>query len=186
MKAWTHFLRGFVLKIFYPLLMLAGAFLKSRRSQFQAYIVKLNNCLVMRDTAEVNKILLLLPHCIQNSKCDVRLTFDVFKCRRCGNCKIKDLIELAEAYKISIAIATGGTIARKVVKEVKPDAIVAVACERDLSSGIVDTYPLPVIGILNERPFGPCIDTTVSLQKVEDALKWFINHKIRDRKQLKF
>ncbi|ACI21019.1 MULTISPECIES: DUF116 domain-containing protein [Thermodesulfovibrio] len=176
MKAWTHFLRGFILKILYPVLMLAGAFLKSKKPEFQAYIVKLNNLLVMRDNANVKKILLLLPHCIQNSKCDVRLTFDVFKCRRCGNCKIKNLIEIAETYNISIAIATGGTIARKVVKEVRPDAIIAVACERDLSSGIVDTYPIPVIGILNERPFGPCIDTTVSLQKIEDALKWFINH----------
>lgn len=176
MKAWTHFLRGFILKILYPVLMLAGAFFKSKKPEFQAYIVKLNNLLVTRDNTNVKKILLLLPHCIQNSKCDVRLTFDVFKCRRCGNCKIKDLIEIAETYNISIAIATGGTIARKVVKELRPDAIIAVACERDLSSGIVDTYPIPVIGILNERPFGPCIDTTVSLQKVEDAIKWFINH----------
>lgn len=177
MKVWTHFLRGFVLKILYPVLMLAGAFLKSKKAQFQAYIVKLNNLLVMRDSVNPEKILLLLPHCIQNSKCDVRLTFDVYKCRRCGSCKIKDLIELAEAYNVSIAIATGGTIARKVVKEIRPDAIVAVACERDLSSGIVDTYPIPVIGILNERPFGPCIDTTVNLNLVEDAIKWFINHR---------
>lgn len=177
MKVWTHFLRGFVLKILYPVLMLAGAFLKSKKAQFQAYLVKLNNLLVMRDSVNPEKILLLLPHCIQNSKCDVRLTFDVYKCRRCGRCKIKDLIELAEAYNVSIAIATGGTIARKVVKEIRPDAIVAVACERDLSSGIVDTYPIPVIGILNERPFGPCIDTTVNLNLVEDAIKWFINHR---------
>jgi Uncharacterized conserved protein len=109
--------------------------LKTKKTDFQAYIVTLNNLIVMRDNINVNKILVLLPHCIQNSKCDVRLTFDVFKCRRCGQCKIKDLIELAEKYGVSIAIATGGTIARKVVKEVKPDAIVAVACERDLSSG---------------------------------------------------
>ncbi|MEN2994418.1 MAG: DUF116 domain-containing protein [Thermodesulfovibrio sp.] len=176
MKVKTHFLRGFILKVVYPVLMLVGAFFKSKKQEFQAYIVKLNNILVMRNSINVKKILLLLPHCIQNSKCDIRLTFDVFKCRRCGKCKIKDLIEIAENYNISIAIATGGTIARKVVKEVKPDAIIAVACERDLSSGIVDTYPTPVIGILNERPFGPCIDTTVSLKQIEDALKWFINH----------
>ncbi|GAB5047525.1 DUF116 domain-containing protein [Thermodesulfovibrio sp. TK110] len=176
MKEWIHFLRGFVLKVLYPVLMLVGAFLKSKKAEFQAYIVKLNNLLVMHDSVNPKKILLLLPHCIQNSKCDVRLTFDVYKCRRCGNCKVKDLIELADTYNISIAIATGGTIARKVVKEIRPDAIVAVACERDLSSGIVDTYPIPVIGILNERPFGPCIDTTVNLKKVEEAIKWFINH----------
>lgn len=175
MKVWIRFVRGFVLKILYPMLMLAGAFLKSKKAQFQAYIVRLNNHLVMRDSVKPEKILLLLPHCIQNSKCDVRLTFDVYKCRRCGNCRIKDLIELAETHHVSISIATGGTIARKVVKEIRPDAIVAVACERDLSSGIVDTYPIPVLGILNERPFGPCIDTTVNLNKVEDAIKWFIN-----------
>lgn len=174
MKAWTHFLRGIVLKILYPILMLVGAFSKSRKAAFQAYIVRLNNSLVMRIPLKVEKILLLLPHCIQNSECDVRLTFNVFKCKRCGKCKIKDLIEFAEKNKVSIAIATGGTIARKVVKETKPDAIVAVACERDLSSGIVDTYPIPVIGILNERPFGPCINTTVSLQKVEEAINWLI------------
>lgn len=181
MKVWTYFIRGTVLKVLYPLLMLFGAFLKSKRTQFQAYIIKLNNLLVMRNSIKLKRILLLLPHCIQNSKCDVRLTFDVYKCRRCGSCKIKDLIEFTENYSISIAIATGGTIARKVVKELRPDAIVAVACERDLSSGIVDTFPIAVIGILNERPFGPCIDTTVSLQKVEDAIKWFINH--QDTKQ---
>lgn len=177
MKVRIPFLRALVLKILYPLLMLAGAFIKSKRADFQAYIVKLNNSLVMQNSVKVEKILLLLPHCIQNSQCEVRLTFDVFKCKRCGRCKIKDLIEIAEQSKVSIAIATGGSIARKVVKEVRPDAIVAVACERDLSSGIVDTYPIPVLGVLNERPYGPCIDTTVNLNKVKDALHWFINQK---------
>jgi len=57
------------------------------------------------------------------------------------------------------------------VKDVKPEAIVAVACERDLSSGIVDTYPLPVLGIPNERPFGPCLNTQVDLEKVKDAIR---------------
>ncbi|MCX8034425.1 MAG: DUF116 domain-containing protein [Thermodesulfovibrio sp.] len=183
MKAWTTFLRGFILKVYYPILMLLGAFLRGKRTYFQAYIVRLNNSLVMQNSYKITKILLLLPHCIQNSKCDVRLTFDVFKCKRCGMCKIKDLIELAENNGIAISIATGGTIARKVVKEEKPDAIIAVACERDLSSGIVDTYPIPVLGILNERPHGPCIDTTVSLENVRHALQWFMKNSHQDKKQ---
>jgi hypothetical protein len=182
MRAWSIFLRAFVLKIYYPLLMLIGAFLKSKKAIFQSHIVNVNNFLVKHLNYKINKILLLLPHCLQNSKCDVRLTFDVFKCKRCGQCKIKDLIELAEQYEVAISIATGGTIARKVVKEIRPDAIIAVACERDLSSGIVDTYPIPVIGILNQRPFGPCIDTKLNLKEVEDAIKWFMNSKIQEKK----
>lgn len=179
MKDWTDFLRGVVLKVYYPLLMLLGAFMKGKKSRFQTHIIRLNNALVRRNSHSAKKILLLLPHCIQNSKCDIRLTFDLFKCKRCGQCKVRDLIELAERNEISISLATGGTIARKVVKEIRPDAIVAVACERDLSSGIVDTYPIPVIGIENQRPFGPCIDTTVDLEKVRDAVEWFL----RDRAQ---
>ncbi|MEN2985213.1 MAG: DUF116 domain-containing protein [Thermodesulfovibrionaceae bacterium] len=181
MKVWTHFLRGFTLKVIYPLFMLLGAFIKSKKADFQAYVVKLNNSLVKKGNFTVRKILLLLPHCIQNSKCDIRLTFDIFKCRRCGQCKIKDLIDITEKSNVSVAIATGGTIARKVVKEIKPDAIVAVACERDLSSGIVDTYPIPVIGILNQRPYGPCIDTNVNLNQVKDAIEWFLNHRIQEK-----
>lgn len=184
MKALNHFLRWIVLKFFYPFLSFLGAFLKNKKSVFQSYIIKLNNDLVRKYKFQnLKKILILLPHCIQNSKCDIRLTFDVFKCKRCGKCKIKDLIELAEKYNVAIAIATGGTIARKVVKEVRPDAIIAVACERDLSSGIVDTYPIPVIGILNERPYGPCIDTTVDLEKVRDALEWLSRAQTQEKKQ---
>jgi uncharacterized protein len=51
--------------------------------------------------------------------------------------------------------------------------IIAVACERDLASGIQDTHPLPVYGILNSRPFGPCLDTDVALDKVEWAIREF-------------
>jgi uncharacterized protein len=48
-----------------------------------------------------------------------------------------------------------------------------VACERDLSSGLVDTYTLPVLGIPNERPFGPCFNTRVDLEKVKEAIAFF-------------
>jgi uncharacterized protein len=168
-----NFLRGIVLKALYPLVMLVGAFLKSRKEALQLFIVSLNNRLVMSGKYSARSILILLPHCIQVSECDVRITHNISNCRRCGKCCISALIEVAERHKVNLFIATGGTIARRIVKESKPDAIIAVACERDLSSGIVDTYPLPVIGILNERPFGPCLDTRVDTGKVEDAIAFF-------------
>jgi hypothetical protein len=52
--------------------------------------------------------------------------------------------------------------------------IIAVACERDLSSGIQDVYPLPCFGVLNQRPHGPCLDTQVPLEHVEWAIKRFL------------
>jgi hypothetical protein len=57
----------------------------------------------------------------------------------------------------------------------RPKLILAVACERDLSSGIQDTYPLPVFGILNFRPNGPCLDTNLPLDVLEQAIRRFMD-----------
>jgi hypothetical protein len=171
------FLRGIVLKVLYPAVMLAGAFVKSKKERLQIFIINLNNRLIRAEEYHTKTLLLLLPHCLQRNECDVRITYNIYNCKRCGQCEIKDLITIAEDNGLKLFVATGGTIARRIVKEVRPDAIIAVACERDLSSGIVDTYPLPVLGILNERPFGPCLNTRVDLDKVKDAIEFFGNKK---------
>ena len=62
-------------------------------------------------------------------------------------------------------------IARRLVLERRPRCLVAVACERDLTSGIQDVAPMPVLGVFNTRPFGPCIDTDVAIPEVEAALR---------------
>ncbi|MCJ7499958.1 DUF116 domain-containing protein, partial [bacterium] len=76
---------------------------------------------------------------------------------------------------IDMTVATGGSLARRVVVETNPELIVGVACERDLASGIVDTYPIPVIGVLIHRPEGPCINTRVDVDKVNEALETFMS-----------
>ncbi|MGO9377076.1 MAG: DUF116 domain-containing protein [Dissulfurispiraceae bacterium] len=168
-----NFLRGIVLRIFYPALMLLGAFFKTRKEGFQIFIIKLNNRLVRAGSYRVSTLLLLLPHCLQTTECDVRITHNILNCKRCGKCEIRDLIKISEDNKLRLFVATGGNIARRIVKDARPEAIIAVACERDLSSGLVDTYPLPVIGIINERPFGPCVNTRVDLAKVQEAIAFF-------------
>ena len=82
-------------------------------------------------------------------------------------------------------MATGGTLARRIIVEKRPKAIVAVACEYDLTTGIQDSYPLPVLGILNERPFGPCINTTVDVKKVKEAIFDFLGKSMDDIDKLK-
>ena len=49
-----------------------------------------------------------------------------------------------------LKIATGGTLARKYVKDLRPDLIIAVACKRDLISGIKDAEPFLVYGVFNK------------------------------------
>jgi len=84
------------------------------------------------------------------------------------------VLNLRDTYGVQVAIATGGTIARRIVVQARPKLIVAVACERDLSSGIQDTHPLPVFGVINERPNGPCLGTFASSRRLESAIRHFI------------
>jgi hypothetical protein len=166
-------LRGAVLRLLFPLLMVLGTIFKSRKEGYRRTIIHLNNTLVRGEKIKTKKILLLLPHCLQRDECAIRLTHNIHNCKRCGRCEIADLIEIAENNRLDIFVATGGTLARKVVTEVRPGAIVAVACERDLSGGLADIYPAPIIGIINERPHGPCVNTKVDLAMVKEAIAFF-------------
>ena len=157
-----------------PYLVGLGRLAGFRREQVQHAFVAVNNELVLAQCRNGNpprSVLLLMPHCLQDKDCLVKVTHRVQNCKRCGNCSIKDLIGLAEKYGVHLAVATGGTIARRIVIEVRPDLIIAVACERDLTSGIQDTTPLPVYGIFNQRPFGPCLNTKVAFDRVEAVLR---------------
>ncbi|MEJ2182479.1 MAG: DUF116 domain-containing protein [Nitrospirota bacterium] len=169
MKAAT-WQRGVLLKVIYPLFMMAGSFVPRRKEGLQRLVVRLNNRLVMRGRRPAARLLLLLPHCLQVDTCKIRLTHNVRNCQGCGKCEMKDLIQIADQNGLELFVATGGNLARRIVEDVRPDAIVAVACERDLTSGIADTFPLPVLGIPNERPFGPCLNTRVDLGKVVQAI----------------
>lgn len=172
----TRRLHGLTIKLFLPLMVLLGKALGISKRRVRSSFIKVNNELVRNEAGryEADDILLLLPHCLQNSRCDMRLTYDINNCKRCGKCPIKDLLELSERYGVHMAIATGGTIARRIVVQTRPKIILAVACERDLSSGIQDTYPIPTYGVMNERPNGPCLDTQVSTALVEKALQRFL------------
>ena len=169
-------LRGIVAKVLFPFMILMGKVMGVSKVKVQQSFVELNNHLVRSNNHRTRpkRLLILLPHCIQNFDCQIKITGNIRNCKGCGKCEIKELIELAEEHQIDIAVATGGTLARRIIVEKRPEAIVAVACELDLTTGIQDTYPIPVIGILNERPHGPCINTTADIQKVKKAILDFL------------
>jgi uncharacterized protein len=169
----TRFMRGVVIKFLLPVIESIGAIFGISKDTIRQSFVAMNNSLVTSQRLKVKpeRILILLPHCLQLFDCEIKVTGDINKCIRCGRCDITGLSQLAQKYQIDISVATGGTLARKVIIEKKPTLVVAVACERDLTSGIKDCYPLPVIGVLNDRPFGPCFNTRVDVEKIEEALR---------------
>jgi len=172
----TKRLRGVTIKLFLPLMIILARLFGISKERVRNSFIKVNNELVLAEgkVYQPREILLLLPHCLQSSRCAVRLTYDINNCKRCGLCPVAALLALTDAYGVHMAIATGGTIARRIVVQKRPRLILAVACERDLAAGVQDTYPLPVFGILNDRPNGPCLDTLVALPDLERALRHFL------------
>lgn len=119
-------------------------------------------------------LLLLLPACLQWSECPWRVTAKLSYCRRCGKCQVKDMIELSEEYGIQCAILTGGRLAVLRARDASVKGIVAVACEKELQEGVRYVFPKPVLGVINLRPHGPCLDTKVDVKEVRKAIEWFL------------
>jgi hypothetical protein len=178
-------IRGVVIRWLFPLLVLVGRVVGKSKDQVMRAFVTINNQLVLAEArrSPPDKLLILLPHCLQHHDCDMRITINVENCKACGKCKIKGLVALSQKYHIAISVATGGSVARRIVVQRRPDMIIAVACQRELTTGIQDTYPLPVFGILNNRPFGPCFDTQVDLELVEKGILTFLEYDDKDTKE---
>lgn len=172
-------------RLLFPLMEIVGKTCGIDKNIIRRSFIKVNNEFVLADFKIVapEKLLLLLPHCIQASSCPRRLVFSLNNCANCGKCQIGYLRKLADTYGFKIAVATGGTIARRIVVELKPAYIIAIACERDLSSGIQDSYPIPVFGVLNERPCGPCMDTLAPLPVLMHALSFFLDRELPEFSQ---
>lgn len=171
-----YFWAWHVINFLFPLALFLGKMMKIPPRQIEDSFIEVSNHLVRRQHVKVpaDRLLVLTPHCIQLDTCPYKVTRDIHNCHQCGGCGVGDLLTFSQKYGVHVAIATGGTLARQAVKKVRPKAILAVACERDLTSGIQDVFPLPVIGVLNERPNGPCYNTRVDMKKVETAIQEFL------------
>ena len=89
-----------------------------------------------RSRCTPDELLVLLPSCLQSSECQQKITNDISECRRCGRCKVRDLVELCEKYSVRCAVATGGRLALELAEQKHVKAIVAIACEKELREGM--------------------------------------------------
>lgn len=157
----------------FPAMTVIGKVIAIDRDRISQSLIALINHLVSLHlyTVEPQRLLLLTPHCLQKNTCVHKVTSDVNNCKQCGQCQVGDLLRVAKKYECQFVVVTGGTLARMMVKAARPKAIIAIACERDLVSGMQDVFPIPVVGILNERPHGPCCNTRVNMEAVERTVR---------------
>jgi hypothetical protein len=169
--------RWLLLKVYMPLMLTAGKFLSIPKIRIERAFLDINNQMVLAMCSGIHpdRLLILMPHCIQFEDCKIKVTKEVSNCVTCGKCEIADLLSLQDEFGIKLFVSTGGTVARRKVVELRPKVVVAVACERDLVSGVQDAFPLPVYGIVNKRPMGYCTETGVAMEDVQKAVGRFLS-----------
>src|SRR4051812_41595935 len=92
-----------------------------RRDWVENAAVKVYNALAVMRQRKVGggELLLLIPRCLS------KVTLD-------------GVLGIAGKYGVPVFVATRGQLARRVIRERRPKAVVAVACERDMVSGLHD------------------------------------------------
>lgn len=152
--------KEFLITFLIPVVFNIGNRLGISRDLLGSSFVKVSNTLIRASSIKVKAkdLLILLPRCLNKSIIN----------------KIK---EYSEPLKISVFIVAGGEKARQIVYDKKPGAIIGVACERDLLSAIKDIIDkIPVIGIPNKRPEGPCKNTIIDFNEFKKAVELFLTN----------
>lgn len=148
--------RGLFLRVMRLTSRVAGWF--GRRDWVENASVKVYNALALLRARRVRtgELLLLIPRCLS------RATLDT-------------VLQLAGRYEVPVFVATRGQLARRVIRERRPRAVVAVACERDMVTGLHDVAgKVPVLGLTMTLPAGPCKDAALDLATLERYLEAFV------------
>lgn len=120
-----------------------------------------------------SKRILLLPHCLrQSNTCIAKYNGQGLQCEECNpECAVNCLRTAAikNGYK-GVCVAPGGRLAVRFVKESFPEAVVAVACQKELEEGVHGLRELTgqdnkllivIIPLLKDG----CVDTVVDTEK---------------------
>ena len=140
---------------------------------FRRLFVQFSNLLtgLRRVRVAPENLLLLVPRCLQKSGCAQTLGETIDDCNACGQCGVTDLLAIRDEFRIHCSLAAGGREALAFVRDPKIKAVVAVACEKELSQGILAVFPTPVLGVLNIQANGPCRNTQVNPDLVRTAVR---------------
>jgi hypothetical protein len=140
---------------------------------FSRLFVQFNNLLIRIRRVRVSpaNLLLLVPRCLQKNGCAQTLGETLDDCRACGDCNVMDLLAVRDEFGLRCSMAAGGREALAFVRDPQVKAVVAVACEKELTQGILAVFPKPVLGVLNIQTNGPCRNTRLNPECVRAAIR---------------
>lgn len=145
----------------------------------QESLLRLNKWRVLRGKKKfaADQIMVICPHCLQNSECVFKILLDAGNCRKCGKCSIKGLVEVTARHNVPLYFAAGGSAAVKLVMDPNVKAVIAVACGKELFAGLLRAMKKKIFTIHVGWPKGPCKDTFADSGEVEEAIRFLLGKK---------
>ena len=140
---------------------------------FQLYVETKNRSLIESFAATpYNERVVLLPQCLRAKDCPAEIGKYGYECQQCGRCSVAKIMQLTKdlGYKGTF-IMPGGSLAKKVLLELKPKASLGVACYKELVMGSYLCEKVGVIGQGVELLKDGCINTIVNMKALKEALK---------------
>ncbi|MGH7531295.1 MAG: DUF116 domain-containing protein [Gemmatimonadales bacterium] len=134
-----------------------------KRDWVEHAAIDIYNTLAVRRGRKVGtgELLVLIPRCLSKQALD-------------------GVLAIAGRYAVPVFVATRGQLARRVIRERRPRAVVAVACERDMMTGLRDVAgKLPVLGLTMRLPNGPCRDAGLDLTQMEQWIRGWVGESKR-------
>lgn len=113
-----------------------------------------------------------VPHCMRNvEKCKAKEMGSYYICVECGACKIAAISKKSKelGYK-ALYILKGGKAVKKLTEEIKPKAVLGVACYFEGVMGMDESEKHGLIAQFAPLTKDGCVDTDVDLDKVFEAL----------------
>lgn len=119
---------------------------------------------------KARRSLVLLPHCIQMSRCKAEIFEDLQHCYECGLCPVEDVLHGVLQRQWDARITNRSHKAYRAAREFQPDLIVAVSCTDRLLKGLLKVADVPAYAIPLTLPHGMCVDTSFAVPHLVAAM----------------
>ena len=139
---------------------------------FQLYVETKNRSMIQSyASTQYSERVLLLPQCLRAKDCPAELGKYGYECQQCGRCSITKIMQQTKdlGYKGTF-IMPGGSIAKKILLELKPKASIGVACFQELVMGSFLCEKIGVIGQGVALLRDGCINTIVDMKALKETL----------------
>jgi len=133
-------------------------------------LVELINDMQKNDFLKIQKenMAVFIPHCLRSmNSCKAKNTEEGYICARCGQCKIKDIVEMCEERGLRHFIVGGGKQVINIQKKYDFKGVIGIACFAETQLAL-EKLNIPCRAILLKKD--GCVNTEADLEDIKRVL----------------